>query len=202
MLTSAILVIGVSCEGEQGPEGPAGPAGPQGPQGATGLPGPPGEGGAGTGSAAEIYFAEIDFNSANGYQQILEFNPELEIEASDVLLVYKFAGFIEGETPEEDILYWEPLPSTVFLEEGTIQYKFDHSYIELWLYMKATFDLSVVELEDFYTDGILIRIVVIPGEIIPPSEGRSLAPVDYSNYEEVVKYYNLDENNVREIFAK
>src|SRR5690606_5397171 len=92
LLMSAILAIGVSCEGEQGPEGPAGPAGPQGPQGATGLPGPPGEGGAGTGSAAEIYFAEIDFNSANGYQQILEFNPELEIEASDVLLVYKFAG--------------------------------------------------------------------------------------------------------------
>lgn len=200
LFMSATLILGVSCEGEEGPAGPEGPAGQQGVPGPAGLPGPPGEDGTGTGSAAEIYFAEVDFTADNGYGPGLEFGSEMQIEDSDVILVYKFAGFIEGETPEEDILYWEPLPSTVFVEAGTIRYKFDHSHIDLWIYMQADFDLETVELEGFYTDAVLFRIVVIPGEIM--TEGRSLAPVDYSNYEEVIEYYNLDDENVREISLK
>src|SRR5690606_22706796 len=125
VLMSASLMFGVSCEGEEGPAGPEGPPGPQGAQGPAGLPGPqgpPGEDGedgdgSGTGSAADIYFAEIDFTSENGYGQVLEFNSEIGIEESDVMLVYRLVDYIEGETSEEDLAIWEPLPLTIFLDE-------------------------------------------------------------------------------------
>lgn len=202
LLMSVTLILGVSCEGEEGPVGPEGPAGPQGPQGAAGLPGPPGEDAAS--SAAEIYqFTGFNFTADNEYFDGLSFEANnMEVEASDIILVYNFAGAFEGEDPEDpsdDIIYWEQLPQTHVFEEGILQYIFIHSAVDVGINMAFNFDVS--NLDPFYTTDVTFRFVIIPGEIMT-SGGKSLAPVDYSNYEEVIEYYNLDDENVREISIK
>lgn len=206
LLMSATLILGVSCEGEEGPAGPEGPAGQQGAPGPAGLPGPqgePGEDGTGTGSVAEIYqFTGFNFTADNEYFDGLSFEANnIEVEASDIILVYSFAGVFEGEDPEDpadDVIYWEQLPQTYVFEEGILQYVFIHSAVDVGINMVFNFDVS--NLDPFYTTDVTFRFVIIPGEIM--TEGRSLAPVDYSNYEEVIEYFNLDDENVREISLK
>src|SRR5690606_9317673 len=124
----------------------------------------------------------------------------ITVEDGDLILVYNLYNVVEDEVSGEPIFVWEPLPLTVFDDDlGIFHYKFIYANEVIFFSMDANFDLSTAELEEYYTTDLYFRIVVVPGEIVPPSDGRSLAPVDYSNYEEVVNYYNLDEANVREI---
>lgn len=192
LLMSVTLIFGVSCEGEEGPEGPAGPAGPQGAQGPQGLPGA--DGADGSGQIYEFgnfaFTAEEDFTFGFGFA-----DNNIEVGESDIVLVYKLRFVAEGDSPEEDILYWEPLPQSYLIEEGTLQFNFVHSNVDMVLYLDADFDLTTLDPESL--SGFAFRIVIIPGELM--NGGRSLAPVDYNNYEEVIKYFNLDDKNVREI---
>lgn len=198
-LMSVTMIIGVSCEGEDGPIGPAGPAGPQGPQGAAGLPGQPGEDGedgTGTGSAAKIYqYGGFEFNAANDFTQGIGFEDnDIVVSESDLILVYNLYNAVEDEVTGEVTLVWEPLPLTVFHPLGIFHYKFIHTSEVVFMFMEANFDLDGAELETYYTQDLVFRIVVVPGEVM--TGGRSLPPVDYNNYNEVVDYYNIDEKDV------
>lgn len=200
LLMSVTMIIGVSCEGEEGPVGPEGPAGPQGVAGPAGLPGQPGEDGedgtGGAGQSGEIYnISGFTFtpDEDGNYGLGLDFEAnEIVVESSDVVLMYQFIGVVEGETPDDDILYWEPLPQTYFLEAGILQYKFFHSNVNLFLFIEANFDLT--DIDPVFTDDLVFRIVVVPGEVM--TGGKFSSPVDYNNYNEVIDHYNLDEEDV------
>src|SRR5690606_902131 len=132
VLMSASLMFGVSCEGEEGPAGPEGPPGPQGAQGPAGLPGPPGEDGTGTGSAAAVYeFGNIAFTADENFAFGFGFTDNnIEVGEFDIVHAYMLALVIEGDSPEEDILYWEPLPQSYLIDEGTLEFNFFHSNVD------------------------------------------------------------------------
>ncbi len=172
-----LAVIAVSCN-VTGADGPPGPQGPQGPRG------PAGEDG-GLLVALSYEYSGITFSAANDYQ-VQVFFPEEDLDLifpSDKVLVY----FLWDENPD----IWRPLPQTLFSEFGTYIYNFDFTDIDVNFFMDANFSLNLLDANQ--TDNWIARVIIVPAE--DPIFLRSVSEVDYTNYKEVVDYFNLDEKD-------
>ncbi|PIQ20268.1 MAG: hypothetical protein COW65_15985 [Cytophagales bacterium CG18_big_fil_WC_8_21_14_2_50_42_9] len=202
MLFFAIALV-QACEG---PEGDVGPQGETGPQGATGAQGPAGESG-----AAQVFEFSYPFADSTGYGVLGswdDFATALEMETSptvgdnDAVLVYMYGG-----PDEENNDTWSPLPETFFVTDGLVKFTFNHSNTFLEIFMDANFDLTNITTYD----GIYsFRVVIIPGLKLRTADGQTITskpdlttyPVDFNNYEEVVKYFNLPATKAKELKLK
>ncbi|PBJ12248.1 hypothetical protein [Flavobacterium sp. ACN6] len=152
--------------------------GPEGPMG------PPGE----DGVIAEVYeVTNVNFNSANNYNPVIALNPA--IFESDMVLVYRLAEVNNGN----DV--WKLAPENYFLADGTLDFGFDYDFTknDVSVYMIGN-DLAGVA-NSFRLNQVL-RIVIIPGYV---TTGKSVNKADYSNYNEVIKKYNIDDSNIKKI---
>ena len=149
-----------------------GPPGPQGPQGNT--------------VEAEVFELKninFSFNAADGYNIYQTLNPQ--ILPSDVILIYRLSGLINSTTP-----IWQQIPRTLFLPEGELDYDFDFSKQDFTIYAGGTYNLA---LTPSYINNQTFRIVIIPGYF----SGKSANSVDLSNYEQVIKYYGIDDTKIK-----
>ena len=189
ILVLAVALGQVSCEGDEGPPGPAGPQGPAGPTGAQGEPGEP--------ATAQVFEIVVDFEAPN-YQvgfDIADYNDAYEtdvvINESDIVLAFMAIG-----ATEEGIPFWGALPQTFNPAAGQVTYKFAQAEQILLLYMIAT-DATLAQLTEDYTVEQYFRFVVVPGEYMNARKAKPT--VDLNNYEEVIKYYQIDDSNVRTV---
>jgi hypothetical protein len=168
ILTSLLLV---SCS-----DGDPGPPGPQGPAGQDGLDG-----------LGYTYERTIDFNyesDLNLYSQIIDIPDEVATfePESDAVLVYRL------ELVDADgggtIDTWSMLPQNFFLNEGIIQYVFNHTATDVEILIDGNFDLS--GLDSGFTDDQTFRIVILPSATF---EGN--ADVDFSDFNAVQERFNL-----------
>jgi len=199
MLFFAIAFV-QACEG---PEGDVGPQGEQGPQGATGAQGP-----AGTSAPTPVVYniSGWDFTAEDNWQLGINFDSlDIEVNETDAILVYRLLSAFEGEN-EEVVPVWEPLPATYIRTEGIFQYGFLNTPYELGIYMQGQFDLATLEEE--YINDQLFRILVIPAEYKLRTDGTKIKvdlskyPVNFKNYDEVIKYFKIKEEDVKEINIK
>lgn len=154
--------------GPAGPTGPAGPAGPAGPTGATGPAGPAGQNG--NANVIQLTFgskvhsgAEISFTLTGVTQAVLN-----------------QSAYFTYVTPGNG--YWYSLPGTTV--GGTKEYR---TYVTSQgsgtplVYVNRVAGTG----SETFTNT---RVVIIPASAL--SNARK-ASVDYTNYQEVKKYYNL-----------
>lgn len=154
----------------QGCEGPAGPEGP---------PGAPGRN-----VESEVFEVTRNFNVQNDFSSLVQLNPA--IYASDVVLVYLLWD-VDGGTP-----IWRQMPQTVQLTEGDLQYNFDFTRFDVNLFLSsADFDLTILGSQ--WTQNQTFRIVIVPGYF------SNKNAVDYSNYDAVIKAFNIDESKIKKI---
>lgn len=126
--------------------------------------------------------------NANGYA----FTQGINIEATDVVLVYRAAGNA-----------WQQIPKSVYLPNVTgmptnrvfdYNFVFDSQNVQIRV-DDENFDLDTqvtpTERAD-YLNNQRFRIVLVPA-----SASKNAATVDTSDYNAVVKYYNLDETKVK-----
>ncbi|HEY0045688.1 MAG TPA: hypothetical protein VGB44_03155 [Flavobacterium sp.] len=147
-----------------------GPEGPQGPQGIT--------------VEAEVFeLLSVDFEADNNGEYSIYEILDPQILASDVLLIYRMTGTIDSNTP-----IWQPLPRTLFLDEGELDYDYDFSQEDFTIYAGGTYDLSTTP---EYINNQTFRIVVIPGRF-----SRTTSQVDLSDYNAVARAYNIEEKDV------
>jgi hypothetical protein len=175
---SVVFLFIASCtfNGSQGPQGQQGPAGADGSQF----------------EAIAYEYQDITFSGANNYSVVLEF-PEADwdlILPSDVVLMYQLVDY-DAET---DTDFWEPLPRTLFPEFGTLLYTYDFTEFDAKVFLDANFNLSLISNTNL-TNNLIYRVVIVPAE----NTGRSTKSVDYANYNEVMDYYGLTDDNVRTI---
>ncbi len=133
LLAISTSIIFTSCEG---------PSGPPGPQGDTLL--------------GLVFEATINFNEANSYSRLVTFPSNIVVYESDVVLVYLLEDVVNGY----DV--WSQLPQTYFLNQGTLLYTFDHTLLDVNIFLDANFDLYT--LNPTYTDNQIFRIAIIPAE--------------------------------------
>lgn len=168
-------------QGLQGPQGPEGPEGPQGEQGPQGPQGP-------TGAANVIYSAWLQpsWNDADlATLKRMTINvPELTLNMWDRGLIYMYWKTNNGSTfPLPWVSYnvstGSPAITRTFLIRGSST---------LWVEIrKFTGDLVASEFSG--ANGNRVRYVLIPGEVV--ASGRMATMVDFNNYEEVKRYFNL-----------
>ncbi|PJJ64082.1 MULTISPECIES: hypothetical protein [Chryseobacterium] len=126
------------------------------------------------------------FNSGNNYA----FTQGINIQSTDVVLVYRKANNA-----------WQQLPYTWYLDPSTsaAPRKFDYNFVfdsqNVQIRIdNPNFSLSTMSSTEVgnYLNNQTFRIVLVPAS---PAKGAA-ATVDYSDYNAVVKYYNLDESKV------
>lgn len=154
----------------EGPEGPVGPVGP------------PGES-----EVFELKNVNFAFSTQAGYNIYQNLNPL--ILPSDVILIYRLAGTVNPTTP-----IWQQIPKTLYNSKGELDYDFDFSKQDFTIYADGNYDLS---LTPEFLNNQTFRIVIVPGYF--SGTGKSVNKADYSDYNAVIKKYNIDDTNVKQL---
>lgn len=170
------LVAFSSCEGSEGPPG---------------VPGRDGDKGD-PGYINEVFEVKMDFTSANNYGKTFSLDPK--IYSGDNLLIYELVNTNDG------IDTWALLPQVYYFPSGTAQYNYEFSYDQFSILIDASFSLS--QLPSSFTTGKIFRVVIIPGDDGVNTGGpnsKTTNKADYSNYNDVIKKYNIDDSNVKRL---
>ncbi|MBN2176013.1 MAG: hypothetical protein JW731_17920 [Bacteroidales bacterium] len=141
ILLLAVMTILTACEGE---------------------PGPPGRDGIdGESFLGSVFEIEGDFIPENEYSLYFEFPESLIVYESDVVLVYIL--WEQAEDNSGELLdVWRLLPQTVVLEEGILQYSYDHTFLDVRIFLDGTLDFSTLRVSEAYDQ--IFRIVVLPAD--------------------------------------
>jgi len=174
----ALLLSLLACEGEVGPPGPQG------------LQGPPGEPGVSVESA--VFEIETDFVAEGNYGVLVPFQDVTDVAVlpSDVVLVYQLVAVIE-DSNGDPLDIWRLLPQTVFLEEGTFQYNYEFTQIDVDIFLEGPSDLLAI-LGNEFTQDLIFRVVIIPGFFADPD-----ARYDFSDYDAVIQQFGIDDSRVK-----
>ena len=110
------------------------------------------------------------------------------IYASDVILIYRLSGTIDNNTP-----IWQPIPRTIYLNQGELDYDFDFSKEDFTIYAGGTYNLT---LTPSYLSNQTFRIVIVPGAFSNKSASSASLSMDY---ESVIKRYNINESAIQQL---
>jgi hypothetical protein len=124
-----------------------------------GDPGPPGE--PGINILGQVFETTVDFTASNNYEQLVVFPSSIEVYESDAILVYWLEDVIPGNNGGT-IDVWSPLPQTIYLNEGSFQYTFNHTFLDVLLFLQGDFDLGL--LGNGFTNDQTFRIAIVPSE--------------------------------------
>ncbi|MCX2745407.1 hypothetical protein OO013_16125 [Mangrovivirga sp. M17] len=179
-----LLVGAVSCEVFEGPEGPQGPQGPQGDQGPQGPQGPAGD----DGNAEVIYSdwipANFEGTSSSVKYMNIDFPAEVPSAASikdtHIILVY-FTGYGDGNVYQLPILNFRGAQFTFGF--GSLSTASEDIRIRA---QALSGDLNEFQIDP--ARGNKFRYVIIPPTV---PVGRS--SMDFSDYEEVKEYFNIED---------
>jgi len=160
LFVSLVLVLLNSCTGDIGP---------------TGFDGLDGQDGA-DGLIGSIFEVEATFNEAEGFELFTDIPTSIEVFDTDIVIAYILSGVDDG------IDIWEPLPQTLFFDNGILLYGYDYTLNDVHFFLDGTIDLTT--LEALYTDNIIFRVAVIPADFA--------ATINTSNINEVMKAMKVD----------
>lgn len=109
---------------------------------------------------------------------------------SDVILVY-----LQVDNTTDGSPVWRLLPYTFFTTGGTaVDYSFDFSKYDVRFNVNSTLDLSTGANSTYYTNK-KFRVIIVPANTT--GKNASASAVDYSDYNSVIKYYNIDESKIK-----
>lgn len=170
-LVSIVLFTFTSCSTGDGDIGPQGP------------PGEDGLDGLGWTFEETVnfeYFADLNMFSAfiGIPDNVATINPD-----ADAVLVYRLE-VVDG------IDTWSFIPQNFFLDQGTIQYVFNHTAVDVEILIDGNFDLST--LSTGFTNDQTFRIVVVPSDFAVDHN------VDVSDYKAVMSVLEIQKNEVVE----
>lgn len=111
------------------------------------------------------------------------------IYPADMILVYRLAGVDGG------LDVWELIPRTIFTDFGAVDFDYNFTTQDIQLVMASDTDLGSIP---GFTQNQVFRVVIIPGWDNSGTAGR----MDFSNYENVIKQFNIDDTNIKELRLK
>ena len=112
-----------------------------------------------------------------------------QLLSSDVLLIYRQSGVSNGNP------IWRLLPTTDFISQGELNYRFDFTKTDFQIFADADFDLSVQSnsFNATYLNNQTFRVVLVPAEF----GNKNSQAANYQNYNDVITRYHIDDSNVK-----
>lgn len=181
ILSAVLTLLMVSCE----VNGLDGRDGLDGFDGLNGL-----DGQDGINILGKVIDIEGDFTVGNDYSIFYEFPNTIEVFETDVVLVYILFGQTEDGNGEA-VDVWRLIPQTLILDQGLLQYNYDHTFLDVNIFLDADFDLATLLSGD--TDNQVFRIAVLPAE----SVGKS--SVDRSDIKSVMSSLGVNEKDIQKV---
>lgn len=111
---------------------------------------------AGINILGQVFETTVNFNSGNNFSAFINFPNNVEVFESDAVLVYLL------EEVDGDVDVWTPLPQTYFTEFGTMIYSFNHTFLDVNIFLDGDFNL--INLSPEFTQNQTFRIAVVPSE--------------------------------------
>ena len=112
-------------------------------------------------SLSQVFETTVDFTNANDYSQLVNIPLDIEVYESDVILVYWLEDVIsDGSGDTFDV--WTPLPQTIYTNQGSFQYSFNHTFIDVFLFLQG--DINLDSLSGSLTFNQTFRIAIIGAE--------------------------------------
>ncbi|WP_242528073.1 collagen-like protein [Allomuricauda sp. CAU 1633] len=183
IISAFIVLFTVACEGPQGPPGFDGNDGFDGVDGADGI----------QGQVVEVEGVNFGYDGVdNLFSTLINFSDvtDFEVFEADAVLVYRWAGTV-GLQDGSDADLWSQIPQNYFLPEGTIQYVFEHTFVDVELFIDGNFDMSSLSTD--FTDDQIFRIVFVPSVFADASK------MDTSNIENVMATLGIEEDQVQKL---
>lgn len=162
----------ISCEG---------PAGPPGFDGLDGLDG--------INILGKVIEIEGSFTPQNNYSIFFEFPQTVEVFESDIVLVYLLWGQTEDSNGEA-VDIWRLLPQTRILNQGLLQYNYEHTFFDVDIFLESDFDLGTLLPGD--TQNQVFRIAIMPAEF---AQGK----MDKSNINAVMQTLGVGEKDIQRV---
>ncbi len=131
----------------------------------------------------DINNENFKYNNVHGY--IVERSFEEPLGNTEVVLIYRSAGVNNiGST------VWQSIPRTLYVGDGDeLDYDFDFSKDDIMIYAKGNYDISTTP---EFLNNQTFRVVLVPA-----SRGANKSSLDRTDYESVIKYYNIDDSKVK-----
>ena len=131
----------------------------------------------------DINNINFSFDAQDGY--FIERSFTKPLVSTDVVLIYRKAG-----TASDGSAVWQSIPRTLYLDNGDeLDYDFDFTRNDIMIYANGNYDISTTP---EFINNQTFRVVLVPA-----SASSRNANVDYSNYESVIKYFNIDDSKVK-----
>lgn len=109
----------------------------------------------------QVFETTIDFTSSNDYSQLVDIPLDIEVYESDVILAYWLEDVISDGTGDTfDV--WTPLPQTIYTNQGSFQYSFNHTFTDVFLFMQG--DINLNSLGSDLKINQTFRIAVVAAE--------------------------------------
>lgn len=179
VLGSVMTLFFISCTGPQGPPGFDGF------DGLDGLDGRDGQDGVNI--LGQILDIEGSFTPQNNYSILYEFPQTIEVFETDIVLVYLLWDQTE-DSNEEAVDIWRLMPQTRIIDQGLLQYNYDHTFLDVNLFLE--FNFNEADLLPGDTDNQVFRIAVLPAEM---TQGK----IDVSDIHSVMGRLNISEENIQ-----
>ena len=89
----------------------------------------------------QVFETTVSFTNSNDYSQLVNIPQDIVVYESDVILVYWLEDVISDGTGDTfDV--WTPLPQTIYTNQGSFQYNFNHTFIDVFLFMQGDINLN------------------------------------------------------------
>ncbi|MGO4708090.1 hypothetical protein AB4Y90_03015 [Chryseobacterium sp. 2TAF14] len=112
-------------------------------------------------------------------------NQSISMLDSDMALVYR----LKDTSGTNDV--WEQIPKTVYFSNGNeIDYDFDFTKNDVQIYIGANYDIATTPQ---FLNNQTFRIVLVPADFL---NKNATPPVDYSDYNAVIKYFKINDSKV------
>jgi hypothetical protein len=136
---------------------------------------------------SEVFqYNNVDFTSGNGYAVLLNFPHS--IYNSDMVLVYRRAGNTSAGA------IWKLLPETYYFDDGTLDFGYQNDFTRFDAEV-VLFGYDLPNLSSTFRLNQTFRVVIIPAFF----GNKTANPLDTKDYEAVIKYYGINDENVTEI---